>query len=489
MAKQMINIGSNANDGTGDPLRTAFNKINDNFTELYGSDNDLNTLDANLDVNNYIITTGVTNGNITITPNGTGDLLLGALRINGTSISADNSSFINLNEGVIIDGTLRVDDAVNLNTSLTLAAGATITEFSTSTSLGTSNTVVPTQNAVKAYVDAQNVSQAITFVGDDSTGTAVNSGETFKIAGGTGLTSAVTGDEITLDIDATVVVTLTGGQTLTNKTLTSPTIDGATMTGNVTVDNLIFNDSQISTATNSNIELVPGGTGTIELQADTNVDGAFSAGNTTISGTLSTANITTGSQTVTGNFTAQGTVFSDKISSQATNANVAIVAQGTGIVDIQSAMTTEAQTISGNVIISPGFTLDGFNLNFNSNVISATNANGGIAITANGSGLITLNSNTVQATNIQVTTLGVTTGNVSGVLTVQGTTITDRIETASNADLVLDPQGTGTVDFKVPAQSTVGAAGAASALPANPTGYFKIKVNGFTFVVPYYAQS
>ena len=95
MAKQTINIGSNANDGTGDPLRTAFDKINDNFTELYGSDNDLNTLDANLDVNNYIITTGVTNGNITITPNGTGDLLLGALRVNGTSISADNSTFIN----------------------------------------------------------------------------------------------------------------------------------------------------------------------------------------------------------------------------------------------------------------------------------------------------------------------------------------------------------------------------------------------------------
>ena len=35
MAKQTINIGSTANDGTGDPLRTAFNKSNDNFTELY----------------------------------------------------------------------------------------------------------------------------------------------------------------------------------------------------------------------------------------------------------------------------------------------------------------------------------------------------------------------------------------------------------------------------------------------------------------------
>ena len=35
MAKQTIGIGTAANDGTGDPLRTAFDKINDNFTELY----------------------------------------------------------------------------------------------------------------------------------------------------------------------------------------------------------------------------------------------------------------------------------------------------------------------------------------------------------------------------------------------------------------------------------------------------------------------
>ena len=38
MAKQVIGIGSAANDGTGDPLRTAFDKINDNFDELYSDD-------------------------------------------------------------------------------------------------------------------------------------------------------------------------------------------------------------------------------------------------------------------------------------------------------------------------------------------------------------------------------------------------------------------------------------------------------------------
>jgi len=38
-------------------------------------------------------------------------------------------------------------------------------------------------------------------------------------------------------------------------------------------------------------------------------------------------------------------------------------------------------------------------------------------------------------------------------------------------------------------QTTVGAAGAASAPPANPTGYVKIKVGGTVYVIPYYNAS
>ena len=35
MAKQIVNLGTSANKGDGDPLRTAFDKVNDNFNELY----------------------------------------------------------------------------------------------------------------------------------------------------------------------------------------------------------------------------------------------------------------------------------------------------------------------------------------------------------------------------------------------------------------------------------------------------------------------
>jgi hypothetical protein len=44
MAQQNINIGSAPDDGTGDDLRTAFDKANDNFAELYSFKNDFSEL-------------------------------------------------------------------------------------------------------------------------------------------------------------------------------------------------------------------------------------------------------------------------------------------------------------------------------------------------------------------------------------------------------------------------------------------------------------
>ena len=48
MTQQIINIGSAPNDGTGDQLRPAFNKSNQNFTELYTGVATSQPLDADL---------------------------------------------------------------------------------------------------------------------------------------------------------------------------------------------------------------------------------------------------------------------------------------------------------------------------------------------------------------------------------------------------------------------------------------------------------
>lgn len=49
MAKKTVNIGTSVNKGNGDPLRTAFSKINDNFDELYAATTlDLDNIGSNM---------------------------------------------------------------------------------------------------------------------------------------------------------------------------------------------------------------------------------------------------------------------------------------------------------------------------------------------------------------------------------------------------------------------------------------------------------
>jgi hypothetical protein len=139
MTQQTINIGVVANDGTGDDLRVAMQKVNDNFTELYGASpygqqitiagNQIstNTTNANLKLtasgtgtiemegiqirDNHIEATR-SNDNLILSASGTGDIVVGAVRIHGTTISSDDSTKITFNEAVDITGTLTVGTSI-----------------------------------------------------------------------------------------------------------------------------------------------------------------------------------------------------------------------------------------------------------------------------------------------------------------------------------------------------------------------------------------
>ena len=84
--------------------------------------------------------------------------------------------------------------------------------------LGTSQILPPSQNSVKQYVDTQITGQDLD-ISDGSTAIAIDlDSETLGLLGGTGIDSTASGNNVTLAIDSTVA-TLTGSQTLTNKTI------------------------------------------------------------------------------------------------------------------------------------------------------------------------------------------------------------------------------------------------------------------------------
>ena len=158
MAKQTIGIGTSANDGTGDPLRSAFTKINANFSELYGDDTDATNfvfedktpqLGGNLDINGFNITSARSNEAIRIIPNGTGT--------------------VELEKNTAVTGTLTV------STSLALASGATVTGILDEDGMGTNSaTQLATQQSIKAYVDAQVTASDLDFQGDSGGALAID---------------------------------------------------------------------------------------------------------------------------------------------------------------------------------------------------------------------------------------------------------------------------------------------------------------------------
>lgn len=113
------------------------------------------------------------------------------------------------------------------NTSLTINGTTTVTQILDEDNMASdSATALVTQQSIKKYVDDQITAQDLDFQGDAGGALSIDlDSETLTIAGGTGIDTLGADNTLTVSIDNTVA-TLTGEQTLTNKTLTSPTVSG-----------------------------------------------------------------------------------------------------------------------------------------------------------------------------------------------------------------------------------------------------------------------
>src|SRR6056300_901561 len=152
-------------------------------------------------------------GNDTLNVVGSGGITATVSATDTLTIAAD-SSIVTLSGSQVLTNKTLTSAVLNTDVSGT----ATLDEDTMSSN---SDTQLATQQSIKAYVDTEigNISTVLTVSDDSSTTDSVTIGtDTLNFAGGTGITSVVTDNTVTFNIDNTVA-TLTGSQELTNKTI------------------------------------------------------------------------------------------------------------------------------------------------------------------------------------------------------------------------------------------------------------------------------
>ena len=408
----------------------------------------------NLDLNGNTISSTDTNGDITLTPNGTGKTVLNNVYINGTSDSL--AEFIFDTVGGAVTGTagqILVTNSDGSNTSTLSLINTAVTAGSYGSATAIPVFTVDAQGRLTAASTAS-ITTSLGIAGDTGTDTIALATDTITFAGGTGITSTVTSATNTVDfsIDNTVA-TLDGTQTLTNKTLTSPAINSPTI-GSA---GATFNGSTSGTITvlataiaGSNSLTLPAATDTLVGKAttDTLTNKSINLANNTL--TTTSAQLATAISDETGSgvvvFNNSPTLITPTLgAATATSINGLTISSSTGTLTIANGKTLTASntlTFTGTDTSSVAFGAGG-TVAYVADKLSAFAATtsaelAGVISDETGSGALVFASSPTLVTPTLGAALATSVTATSGNMTVGAA--------SGNNSVNLVPTGTGTVD-------------------------------------------
>ena len=531
MAQELINLGALADDGTGDTIRATGIKINNNFTELYALpfaqtqlgfvENEISSTQSNADIvlkpsgtgailfpairiNDNNIEGTRTNEDLILRANGSGSLVVGGIGIAGTSITALDSSFVNINEDLIVDGTLTTTGNVTVSGTvgsstgsgigtITLANGS-ITDSSGAISFGDEDlTTTATSLAINGTLTVANgsitdSSGAISFGNENITTTGTIARATGSTIGnltlGNGSITDSSGSISFGNEDLTTTATslaINGTLTVANGSITDSsgsisfgnedvtttgTIAGGTGStiGALTLGNGSITDSGGSISFgNENITT----TGTLSAETgsvignktfadgsitDSSGEISFSDENVTTTGTLDVSGLATigsmatvsGVSSFVGTITVDNLTFNDNIIASSSNADINLTPGGTGVVNVSN------------------LTIDS-SINLKDNVIKLIRSDDDFVLSANGTGSVQISKIDMNEGTVDNTVIGATTP-AAGTFTTVSITVP-----SVNADKV------NITDNKIKATDTD------ANLVINASGSGNVIINGFTF--------
>ncbi len=433
----------------------------------------------------------IATSDITVGASKTLDVSAGTLTLADNQISGDK-----VEGGTINATTINTLTFGSLNDG-TITATAFVDEDNMSSD---SATLIPTQQSVKAYVDSQVTAQDLDFQGDSGGALSIDlDSEALTIAGGTGLDTVGSGNTVTVNIDSTVA-TLTGSQTLTNKTID---VDNNTVS-NIEVDNLktgvldtdltsvaatdttlasakaikTYVDAQITAedldlTTDSGTIAIDLDSETLSILGGTGLDSS-ATGNAVTVAIDSTVATLTGTQTLTNKtIDAASNTLSNIANSSLTNSTI-----GIGGVDLSL----------GDSDATPAFDLtDATNYPTSSLTGTITNAqlDGSIEVSKTlltaGTGL-TLSTDTlsVDAAQTQITSVG-TLGSltVSGDLTIDTSTLV--VDSTNNRVGILDATPAVSLDAGSATDAFFVPKGTTAQRPTGVDGYFRYNTDDAQF--------